>query len=101
MTRRVLLLVVILSAFPVPMVPQAQTAADAGFDGDGTVGFSDFLAFAKSYGTVQAEYDLSGNGSVDHPDFPIFSGTYGQQVEQQWEKEIVAGLRGGATRGRK
>ena len=97
MTRHVLLLVVALSAFLVPMVLQAQTAADADFDGDGTVGFSDFLAFAKFYGTGQAEYDLSGNGSVDPPDFLIFSGIYGQQVERQREKEIVADLRGGAT----
>lgn len=56
------------------------------FDGDGTVGFPDFLAFAGSFGTSQgdaryeARYDLDGNGSVGFSDFLIFAGAFGSQV---------------------
>ena len=56
------------------------------FDGDGTVGFSDFLAFAGQYGSkrgdgrYQAKYDLDGNGAIGFSDFLIFANSYGQQV---------------------
>ena len=56
------------------------------FDGDGTVGFSDFLAFASGFGTQQGDsrydvrFDLDGNGSVDFSDFLIFAGAFGSQV---------------------
>ena len=48
----------------------AQTAADADFDGDGKVGFSDFVSFAGKFGTsrgdgrYEAKYDLNGDGQV-------------------------------------
>ncbi|MCY3765883.1 MAG: choice-of-anchor D domain-containing protein, partial [Gemmatimonadetes bacterium] len=53
------------------------------FDGDGTVGFSDFLQFAGVFGTSRgdrgydARYDLDGNGSVGFSDFVIFAGAFG------------------------
>ena len=56
------------------------------FDGDGTVGFSDFLAFASGFGTQQgdagyeARFDLDGDGAVGFSDFLIFAGAFGSQV---------------------
>ena len=56
------------------------------FDGDGTVGFSDFLAFAGRYGARQgggqyeARYDLDSDGAISFSDFLIFANNYGQQV---------------------
>ena len=53
------------------------------FDGDGTVGFSDFLAFAGQYGTRQGDsryqvrYDLNSDGEIGFSDFLIFASSYG------------------------
>ena len=64
----------------------AQTAADADFDGDGKVGFSDFVAFAGKFGTSQgdgryeAKYDLNGDGQVGFGDFVAFAGFFGQSA---------------------
>ena len=61
----------------------ATTAPTPDFDGDGTVGFSDFLAFAGRYGTrqgdgrYQVKYDLNRDGAVDFADFLRFAGSYG------------------------
>ena len=58
----------------------------ADFDGDGTVGFSDFLAFAGSFGAsrgdsrYEARFDLDGSGSVGFSDFLVFAGAFGSQV---------------------
>ena len=60
--------------------PQPPTAD---FDGDGTVGFGDFLLFAAAFGRSQgdagydARYDLDGNGAVGFGDFLIFAGAFG------------------------
>ena len=64
----------------------AQTAADADFDGDGKVGFSDFVAFAGKFGTsrgdgrYEAKYDLNGDGQVGFGDFVAFAGFFGQSA---------------------
>ena len=56
------------------------------FDGDGMVGFSDFLAFAGQFGArrgdgrYQAKYDLSSDGNIDFADFLLFVNSYGQSV---------------------
>ena len=56
------------------------------FDGDGTVGFSDFLQFAGQYGARQgdgqyeARYDLDGDGAISFSDFLAFASSYGTQV---------------------
>ena len=64
----------------------AQTAADADFDGDGKVGFSDFVSFAGKFGTsrgdgrYEAKYDLDGDGQVGFGDFVAFAGFFGQSA---------------------
>ena len=56
------------------------------FDGDGTVGFPDFLAFVEHFGTsrgdgkYEAKYDLDGNGTVDFPDFLAFVNDFDKVV---------------------
>ena len=72
----------------------AQTNAD--FDGDGTVGFSDFLAFAGQYGAqrgdgrYQAKYDLNSDGAIDFSDFLLFASSYGNTVPPSGgDSEIV------------
>ena len=48
------------------------------FNGDGTVGFSDFIAFAHNFGKTQEDpdfntrYDLDNSGAVDFADFIRF-----------------------------
>ena len=56
------------------------------FDGDGTVGFPDFLALAAVFGTQRghaaydARYDLDGDGTIGFGDFLTFAGAFGSQV---------------------
>ena len=56
------------------------------FDGDGTVGFSDFVAFASNYGTQRgdaafdARFDLDGDGETGFSDFIAFVSQYGTTV---------------------
>ena len=58
--------------------------SNADFDGDGTVGFSDFLQFAAKFGLSQgdagydARFDLDGDGTVGFSDFLIFAGSFGE-----------------------
>ena len=53
------------------------------FDGDGTVGFGDFVIFAARFGLSQddagydARYDLNGNGTIGFGDFVIFANNFG------------------------
>ena len=54
-------------------------------DNDGTVGFSDYLIFARVFnsregdGTYAARYDLNSDGSIDFPDFLIFAESFGRE----------------------
>ena len=57
------------------------TAADADFDGSGTVDIADFLQFVNAYGTTNEKYDLDGSGTVDIADFLAFVDLYGQNVQ--------------------
>ncbi len=63
-----------------------NTAPSPDFDGDGTVGFSDFLTFAGAFGSSQGDgkyntaQDLNSDGSIDFTDFLIFAGDFGSQV---------------------
>ncbi|MDE3260160.1 MAG: hypothetical protein OYM47_20190 [Gemmatimonadota bacterium] len=56
------------------------------FDGDGTVGFADFVQFAAKFGLSQgdegydARFDLDGDGTVGFSDFLIFAGRFGQDA---------------------
>ncbi len=54
--------------------------ARADFDGDGEIGFSDFVAFAQAFNTDNATFDLSGNGLVDFPDFLEFAKNFGKRL---------------------
>ena len=74
-----------------------QPTAD--FDGDGMVGFSDFLAFAGQFGaqrgdgTYQAKYDLSSDGNIDFADFLLFVNSYGQSVPTSPQPQPPGGSR--------
>ena len=56
------------------------------FDGDGTVGFSDFIAFASKFGTQRgdaafdARFDLDGDGETGFSDFLAFARQFGTTV---------------------
>ena len=66
-----------------PVVFTATARAAPDFDGDGTVGFGDFLLFAAAFGQSQgdagydARYDLDEDGAVGFGDFLIFAGAFG------------------------
>ena len=51
------------------------------FNGDGSVGFPDLLAFAGAFGKESAEFDLTGDGKVGFPDFLIFAGNFGKSAK--------------------
>ena len=61
----------------------AEALATPDFDGDGTVGFADFLQFAAQFGLSQgdagyeARYDLDGDGTIGFGDFLIFASKFG------------------------
>ena len=63
----------------------AQTS-NPDFDGDGTVGFGDFVQFAARFGLSQgdagydARYDLDGNGTIGFGDFVIFANAFGKET---------------------
>ena len=66
---------------PVTFTATAKSASD--FDGDGTVGFGDFVQFAAQFGLshdderYDARYDLDGNGAIGFGDFLILAGAFG------------------------
>ena len=59
----------------------------ANFDGDGTVGFGDFLIFASGFGATEGDanynlqLDLDKDGSVGFGDFLAFAAVFGQTIE--------------------
>ena len=62
----------------------APPKSPADFDGDGSVGFSDFLQFAAQFGISQSDvgydvrFDLDGDGAVGFSDFLIFAASFGR-----------------------
>jgi len=52
-------------------------------NGNGTVDFPDFIAFAFAFGSsdgdanFNAQADLNGNGTIDFPDFLVFASAFG------------------------
>ena len=56
------------------------------FDGDGTVGFSDFLQFVRRFGTqsgdagFEARFDLDADRVIGFSDFLIFAQNFGKEV---------------------
>ena len=59
---------------PTPVIQPDQ----ADFDGDGTVGFGDFLLFAPAFGGFEQRFDIDGSGAVDFADFLAFASVFGQ-----------------------
>ncbi len=63
-----------------------DTASIPDFDGDGTIGFGDFLIFAGVFGSsesdekYEAKYDLNGDGEIGFSDFVIFAQNFGKDV---------------------
>ena len=64
----------------------AQTAADADFNGNGEVDFQDFLLFVSKFNTsegdsgYEAKYDIDGSGDVGFADFLSFVRFFGETV---------------------
>ncbi len=56
------------------------------FDGDGTIGFGDFVKFAAKFGLGQgddgydAQYDLNGDGEIGFSDFVLLAQNFGKDV---------------------
>ena len=69
-----------------PVVFTATGKAHSDFNGDGTVGFGDFLQFAAQFGLSQDDegydvrFDLDGNGAIGFSDFLIFAGAFGNNT---------------------
>ncbi|MDA0744970.1 MAG: hypothetical protein O2954_00495 [bacterium] len=67
------------------LVEQGQTLLKTGdFNGDGNVGFADFVIFARGYGISQGQIgydlhlDLDGDQQIAFGDFVIFAQAYGR-----------------------
>ncbi len=65
---------------------QVSSAPSSDFDGDGTIGISDFLLFVNHFGLnrgdagYDAKYDLDSNNGIGISDFMIFVNNFGSQV---------------------
>ena len=63
-----------------------DTASIPDFDGDGTIGFGDFLIFAGVFGArdgdekYDARHDLDGDGEIGFSDFVDFAQNFGKDV---------------------
>ena len=70
----------------VKLIKPGIGVANLDFDGDGAVGFTDFLLFASKFGLSEGDagfdvkYDLDGNGMVGFSDFLIFAQGFGKPV---------------------
>jgi hypothetical protein len=57
------------------------------FDGDGVIGFGDFIAFAGAFGMVASDpdfntaFDLDQDGAIGFTDFITFAGAFGTSVK--------------------
>ena len=66
-----------------PDVPDTPLALSPDFNGDGNVGFPDFILFAQRFGTqkdqseYEARFDLNEDGLVGFSDFIIFASAFG------------------------
>ena len=67
-------------------VTSSALASASDFDGDGAVGFADFLQFVEQFGlnqedeAYQARFDLNGDGVIGFGDFLIFANAFGKKV---------------------
>ena len=73
-----------MSPYITPQTPTSAPTPD--FNGDGTVGISDFLQFVELFGFSQgdagfdARFDLDGDGVIGVGDFLIFVDNFGKKV---------------------
>ena len=73
---------------PTPGAGNFSVRLTTDFDGDGTVGFSDFLQFARQFGRQQGDegfdskYDLDGDGEVGFQDFLRFAKEFGKPTSR-------------------
>ena len=75
---------------PIVIMPNLTIALSSAlspdFDGDGTVGFNDFVLFAGVFGAKRGEnrfdarFDLDSSGDIGFGDFVEFAGSFGQPV---------------------
>ena len=70
-------IIVALPDFSGSIAFQIHPRQPADFDGDGQVGFSDFILFAGAFGSANAAFDLDGDGSVGFADFILFAAAFG------------------------
>ena len=56
------------------------------FNGDGSVGFTDFLMFAGAFGGTNPTFDLDGDGSVGFTDFLAFAAQFGKSAKRAAKK---------------
>ena len=86
MHRLILIWVSVLIALLESVPLWAGTVGRSDFDGDGIVGFSDFLLFVGFIGTRRGDgryngrYDLDANGAIVIDDFDIFVNDFGRSV---------------------
>ena len=73
-----------------------QSGPSPDFDGDGMVGFTDFLQFADKFGSSQgdgkyeARFDLDGDGSIGFSDFLEFASQFGKKVPSRLKADREA-----------
>ena len=73
-----------------------DTASLPDFDGDGTVGFGDFVKFAAKFGLGQgddgfdAQFDLNGDGEIGFADFLILAENFGKEIPADDRAALVA-----------
>ena len=67
---------------------QAAAPPSPDFDGNGLVGFSDFVAFAGVFGAqrgdskFEARFDLNNDGAIGFEDFVAFAGSFGEEANR-------------------
>ena len=74
-----------------------SSAASSDFDGDGEVGFTDFIMFAQAFGSnsgdarYEARFDLDSSGDIGFPDFITFAQAFGKPATKVARASKVIG----------
>ncbi len=85
--------IIVLTAITMTVAPNPLTAQD--FDGNGSVGFEDFLLFATAFGSTDPAFDLDGDGQVAFGDFLVFAdafGSAGGTIPSTWNQISSSGV---------
>lgn len=91
LTTRFALFVFLTLGFPALLQAQTMSPARVDFDGDGSIGFGDFILFSQYFQSEHPMYDLSGDGAVGFPDFVAFASAFGQTVARMERPGMVSG----------